>query len=73
MQGEIDETLPNASFRVKRENGHVLLGHLSGKLHMHYIRILPGDKVTVEINALRFNAWPDRVSREVMTRLGAGK
>ena len=49
MQGEIVETLPNATFRVRLENGHVLLGHISGKMRMHYIRILPGDKVTVEL------------------------
>ena len=49
MQGEIVETLPNATFRVKLENGHVILGHISGKMRMHYIRILPGDKVTVEL------------------------
>ncbi|MGH8768427.1 MAG: translation initiation factor IF-1 [Burkholderiales bacterium] len=49
MQGEIVETLPNATFRVKLENGHVVLGHISGKMRMHYIRILPGDKVTVEL------------------------
>jgi translation initiation factor IF-1 len=49
MQGEIDETLPNATFRVKLENGHVVLCHISGKMRMHYIRILPGDKVTVEL------------------------
>ena len=49
MQGEIMETLPNATFRVKLENGHVVLGHISGKMSMHYIRILPGDKVTVEV------------------------
>jgi len=49
MQGEIVETLPNATFRVKLENGHILLGHISGKMRMHYIRILPGDKVTVEL------------------------
>ena len=48
-QGEIVETLPNATFRVKLENGHVILGHISGKMRMHYIRILPGDKVTVEL------------------------
>jgi translation initiation factor IF-1 len=47
--GEILETLPNAMFRVKLENGHVVLGHISGKMRMHYIRILPGDKVTVEL------------------------
>jgi translation initiation factor IF-1 len=49
MQGEVVETLPNATFRVKLENGHVGLGHISGKMRMHYIRILPGDKVTVQL------------------------
>ena len=47
MQGEVVENLPNATFRVKLENGHMVLGHISGKMRMHYIRILPGDKVTV--------------------------
>ena len=50
MQGEILETLPNAMFRVKLENGHVVLGHISGKMRMHYIRILPGDRVRVELS-----------------------
>jgi len=49
MQGEIAETLPNATFRVRLENGHMVLGHISGKMRMQYIRILPGDKVTVEL------------------------
>ncbi len=49
MQGEVLETLPNANFKVKLENGHVVLSHISGKMRMHYIRILPGDKVTVEL------------------------
>ena len=49
MQGEIEETLPNATFRVKLENGHIVLCHISGKVRMNYIRILPGDKVTVEL------------------------
>lgn len=49
MQGEVLENLPNATFRVRLENGHVLLSHISGKMRMHYIRILPGDKVTVEL------------------------
>jgi len=49
MQGEVLENLPNATFRVKLENGHVVLGYISGKMRMHYIRILPGDKVTVEL------------------------
>ena len=50
MQGEVVEMLPNATFRVKLENGHVVLGHISGKMRMHYIKILPGDKVTVEVS-----------------------
>lgn len=49
MQGEILENLPNATFRVKLENGHIVLGHISGKMRMNYIRILPGDRVTVEL------------------------
>jgi len=49
MAGEVEEALPNATFRIKLENGHVVLGHISGKMRMHYIRILPGDKVTVEL------------------------
>ena len=49
MQGEIIDNLPNATFRVKLENGHVVLGHISGKMRMNYIRILPGDKVTVQL------------------------
>ncbi len=49
MQGDVLENLPNATFRVKLENGHIVLGHISGKMRKHYIRILPGDKVTVEL------------------------
>ena len=49
LQGEILENLPNATFRVKLENGHLVLGYISGKMRMHYIRLSPGDKVTVEI------------------------
>ena len=49
MQGEVLEMLPNATFKVKLENDHVVLGHSSGKMRMHYIRISPGDKVTVEM------------------------
>jgi translation initiation factor IF-1 len=49
MQGEVIETLPNATFRVKLENDHVVLAHISGKMRMHYIKILPGDKVTVDL------------------------
>ncbi|PAS94377.1 MAG: translation initiation factor IF-1 [Candidatus Dactylopiibacterium carminicum] len=49
MQGEVLENLPSATFKVKLENGHVVLGHISGKMRMHCIRILPGDKVTVQL------------------------
>lgn len=49
MQGVVLEALPNTTFRVKLENDHVVLGYISGKMRMHYIRILPGDKVTVEL------------------------
>lgn len=55
MQGEILENLPNATFRVKLENGHIVFGHISGKMRMHYIRILPGDKVTVQLTPYDFN------------------
>ncbi len=55
MQGEVLENLPNATFRVKLENGHVVLSHISGKMRMHYIRILPGDKVTVQLTPYDLN------------------
>ena len=50
VEGTVLEALPNAMFQVELENGHKVLAHISGKLRMHYIRILPGDKVTVEIS-----------------------
>jgi len=50
MEGEVLENLPNATFKVKLENGHEVLGYISGKMRMNYIRIPPGDKVTVEIS-----------------------
>ncbi|KRK64189.1 hypothetical protein FC72_GL000635 [Companilactobacillus tucceti DSM 20183] len=50
VEGTISETLPNAMFKVKLENGATVLAHVSGKIRMHYIRILPGDKVTVELS-----------------------
>lgn len=49
MHGMIVENLPNATFRVKLENGHIVLGHISGKMRQNYIRILPGDNVNVEM------------------------
>jgi translation initiation factor IF-1 len=50
VQGKVVEALPNAMFRVEMEGGHVVLAHLSGKLRIHYIKILPGDSVTVELS-----------------------
>jgi translation initiation factor IF-1 len=50
LEGTVIEALPNAMFQVELENGHRILGHISGKLRMHFIRILPGDKVTVEMS-----------------------
>ena len=50
MEGEVLENIPNATFKVKLENDHVVLGYISGKMRMNYIRILPGDTVTVEIS-----------------------
>ncbi len=50
VMGKVLEPLPNAMFKVELENGHVVLAHISGKMRMHYIRILPGDKVTVELS-----------------------
>ncbi|MDR1087777.1 MAG: translation initiation factor IF-1 [Coriobacteriales bacterium] len=50
LEGTVIEPLPNAMFKVELENGHVVLAHISGKMRMHYIRILPGDRVTVELS-----------------------
>jgi translation initiation factor IF-1 len=50
VEGKIVEPLPNAMFRVELENGHKVLAHVSGKMRMHFIRILPGDKVTIELS-----------------------
>ena len=50
QEGVIIETLPNAMFKVELENGHVILAHISGKMRMHYIKILPGDMVRVEMS-----------------------
>jgi len=55
MEGEVIDTLPNTMFRVKLENGHVVTAHISGKMRKYYIRILPGDKVTVEISPYDLN------------------
>ena len=50
LEGVVEEALPNANFRVKLPNDHIILAHVSGKLRMNYLRIVPGDKVTVEMS-----------------------
>jgi len=50
VEGKVIEPLPNAMFKVKLDNGHVVLAHISGKMRMHFIKILPGDKVTLELS-----------------------
>ena len=50
VEGTVVEPLPNAMFRVELENGHTVLAHISGKMRMHYIRILPGDRVRLELS-----------------------
>lgn len=50
VEGVVEEALPNAMFRVKLEKGHEVLAHISGKMRMHFIRLLPGDKVKVELS-----------------------
>jgi translation initiation factor IF-1 len=50
VEGTVVETLPNAMFRVELDNGHRILAHISGKMRMHFIKILPGDKVSVELS-----------------------
>lgn len=55
VEGKVIEPLPNAMFRVELENGHRVLAHISGKMRMHYIRILPGDKVKLELSPYDLN------------------
>jgi len=55
LQATVTDALPNAMFRVELENGHKILAHVSGKMRMHYIRILPGDTVTVEMSPYDLN------------------
>ena len=50
VEGKVLETLPNTMFQVELENGHKVLAHISGKMRMHFIKILPGDKVTIELS-----------------------
>ena len=55
LQATVTDALPNAMFRVELENGHKILAHVSGKMRMHYIRILPGDTVTIEMSPYDLN------------------
>lgn len=55
LEGTVLEALPNAMFKVELENGHTILAHISGKMRMHYIKILPGDRVTVELSVYDLN------------------
>lgn len=55
VEGKVVEPLPNAMFRVELDNGHKILAHISGKMRMHFIKILPGDKVTVEMSPYDLN------------------
>lgn len=55
VEGTVVEALPNAMFQVKLENGHIVMAHISGKIRMNFIRILPGDKVTVELTPYDLN------------------
>ncbi len=55
LQAKVIEALPNAMFKVELENGHEVLAHVSGKMRMHFIRILPGDEVTVEMSPYDLN------------------
>ena len=66
VEGKILEPLPNAMFRVELENGHKVLAHISGKMRMHYIKILPGDVVTIELS-------PYDLTRGRITFRGKGK
>ena len=55
VEGEVVEALPNTMFKVQLDSGHEVLAHISGKMRMHYIRILPGDRVTVELSPYDLN------------------
>ena len=55
VEGKVVEPLPNAMFRVELDNGHQVLAHISGKMRMHFIKILPGDKVTLELSPYDLN------------------
>ena len=68
IEGTVVEKLPNAMFQVELENGHQVLAHISGKLRMNYIRILPGDKVTIELSPYDIRSEERRVGKECRSR-----
>ena len=70
VEGVVVETLPNTNFKVELENGHQILAHISGKLRMNYIKILPGDKVKVELSPYDLNRRSEerRVGKECRSR-----
>ncbi|KKQ18229.1 MAG: Translation initiation factor IF-1 [Berkelbacteria bacterium GW2011_GWA1_36_9] len=63
LEGEVSEALPNANFRVSLENGEIILAHVSGKIRMHYIKILPGDKVQIEFSP--YDLTKGRITRRL--------
>ena len=65
VEGTVIEPLPNAMFRVELPNGHKVLAHISGKMRMHYIKILPGDKVIIGIVALRLESGAHRLPSQI--------
>ena len=69
MEGTIIDTLPNTMFRVELENGHVVIAHISGKMRKHYIRILTGDKVKVELTPYDSDQGPDYLPRTLRPQL----
>ena len=71
LEGTVLEALPNAMFRVELENGHKILAHISGKMRMHYIKILPGDKVTVELSVYDLNRGRITYLCRICVRRGA--
>ncbi|HLB95308.1 MAG TPA: translation initiation factor IF-1 [Patescibacteria group bacterium] len=63
LEGNVSEALPNANFRVELENGQTILAHVSGKIRLHYIKILPGDKVQVELSP--YDLTKGRITRRL--------
>ena len=71
VEGKVVDTLPNAMFKVELENGATILAHVSGKIRMHYIRILPGDRVTVELSP--YDLTKGRITYRFIKQYNGGK